>query len=67
MFNLCHGCSCVVEHEGLLQRGLGGAGGSEETEHCWRQRGPKAPRGLLEAVRRERGKRMGCLLVAEWG
>lgn len=56
-----------MKHAGLLQHGLGGAGGSEEPEHRWRQGGRKAPKGLLEALRRERGKRMGCLLVEVLG
>lgn len=56
-----------MKHAGLLQCGLGRAGGSEETEHCRRQRGPKAPRELLEGVRRETGKGMGWQLVAELG
>lgn len=46
-----------------LQRRLGAAGGSEETNHHRN----KNPQSLLKGVRREGGMRMGCVPVAELG
>lgn len=65
LFNLCHSCPCGTKHECWLHSGLGAAGGIEEPEHGWGHRGTKAPRGMLEGVRREREMRMACVAVTE--